>query len=112
MVDKFRRGAALGAERLTSGVRRIGFKADEAAVLDDRDRAATGDAQSAIGVNTLCGLIGHRQFSLSRRRSRWHWAHCPSSPSHNLHENAFKNLPALLGRPAGRCPMHAASDYV
>jgi hypothetical protein len=60
MIDQFRRGAALGAQRLPGRVRGIGFEAGEAAVFDGRDGAAPGDAQPAIGVNALhAGMIGH-----------------------------------------------------
>jgi hypothetical protein len=53
MIDELRRRAPLGAERLTGRVRRIGFQAGEAAILDDADGAASGDAKGAISMNAL-----------------------------------------------------------
>ena len=60
MIDEFRRGAALGAERLPGRVRRVGFEAGEAALFDDRDGAASRDAEPAKGVDPLHPVvIGH-----------------------------------------------------
>ena len=51
MVDELRCRAALGAEGLAGGVRRVRLQRDEAAVLDDGDRAAPGDTERAISLN-------------------------------------------------------------
>jgi hypothetical protein len=60
VVNEFRRGATLGAQRLAGGVHGMGFEAREAAVFDDSDAAASGDAQRAIAMNALrAGGIGH-----------------------------------------------------
>ena len=61
MIDKFRRRAALGAERLPGWMCWIGIEAGEAALLDDRDRATSSDAEPAINMDALrIGVIGHR----------------------------------------------------
>ena len=59
VIDQFRRGASLGAERLTGRVRRVGLERDEAAVLDRRDGAAARDAEGA------------KRFDLSLFIHRW-----------------------------------------
>ena len=53
VVDEFRCGATLGAERLTSRVSRIRLEAREMAVLDHRDCAASRNAERAIGMNAV-----------------------------------------------------------
>jgi len=54
MIDELRCCPALGAQRLARRVCGIRFETREAAVLDRRDAAASGDAQPAIAVNAPC----------------------------------------------------------
>ena len=52
-MDEFRRGASLGAQRLTGRMRRIGFESDDAAVLDRRYGAAARDAEGTERFDLL-----------------------------------------------------------
>src|SRR5205807_7984943 len=51
VVDEVGWRAALGAEGLAGGARRVPLQRDEAAVLDDGDRAAPGDTERAVSLN-------------------------------------------------------------
>ena len=60
VVDELWCGTALCTERLAGGVCRIRLEAGKAAILDDRDRAASCYAKRAIRVKALqAGMIGH-----------------------------------------------------
>jgi hypothetical protein len=94
MIDEFRRGASLGAERLSGRVSRVWFQAGEATIFDYSDRAAPGNAEPAIAVNALHAdmMIGHHVSLPVLMRMPLHhrgWAGGPDPDSVTAYSNSF-----------------------